>query len=911
MRINFQPALNNTNNIKFNSKNKFDNSKISFKSYDDFFEKTEMDDFANAFADALMPFIEEIVSRAIMRRRTQEAYIQTAIETFAHAYEQYSKKVGNISIQDFCADMINKLDDFYLVQNVFLDAGFDKLRDVVHFSELITSISNNQEIFLYRNSDAIKIYGQLKNKKDLKDYPELLLGLYINETFNSNPDLEKLNNYPIFLRKISVNNQDDIKTKFQYISDEYGNFQDVASQIELIDDLYEKNPDYFEKFKQDVQNLKLNNKVINELYYSNFTLFYYIYSKNNADEDNVEDIVKLLTSSSKQKNGIEAAVSSEFNDFQTPQDKLEFYNLLIESATTFNEAFDILKSNQGDSCKIKDILRNKNEIIKTIKETLPLSDAQSRSYFVNFSGILTELYLSDKINDNLSSIYALTKKYNITNSGLFLKFYNKILNNNLSSIHPDELIEFVELFNYSKTIDVLAESKKTKVSPFEILANRKDRFENIEDDINDFLSKSSSKYYQTMNAIDIFNSIPELQNNEINSKDVIDKINLFEIQNNIDFEKYTEELKQFENCFNYQNDCKNFIRNCNIKFNNDIKEKEYRNSCLLVIQRLKNNLTFEEYNDIVQKLSSSGFLRLSKNEISNYISLFTDDKAFVNELMFLISKQTPSIKAFNSALKQYSDKDNNTDNIVRSFKFTNSNITFNDYFATLKRIQSTIELYTNEIKVNNQNILNIENIEKYINNPTLIDADINIIINALSGNKTSGCFVSALPCAKTKNNKKYTSYQIMYEIIKKNEENSYSNIKRQINLNLNDDISDDVPFNVYAQEYAKKLPEELVMLVNDDSWLDYNHDGNVPNCSLHAKLRIIDRFILNGKDISQLQENDIKEEFYNILYMIYETKPDKIIHKDNRIIIENKYKDRDVAAVFTQDGTFVTLMYRN
>jgi len=83
-------------------------------------------------------------------------------------------------------------------------------------------------------------------------------------------------------------------------------------------------------------------------------------------------------------------------------------------------------------------------------------------------------------------------------------------------------------------------------------------------------------------------------------------------------------------------------------------------------------------------------------------------------------------------------------------------------------------------------------------------------------------------------------------------------------------------------------------------------NGKLPNLTLHAKMRLIDRFIL--QEDKDLFDESSFDEIKKILEIIYTQTPHKMEKAKNGFSVYFKYgENEEIKAIFTQDGEMLTV----
>jgi len=139
---------------------------------------------------------------------------------------------------------------------------------------------------------------------------------------------------------------------------------------------------------------------------------------------------------------------------------------------------------------------------------------------------------------------------------------------------------------------------------------------------------------------------------------------------------------------------------------------------------------------------------------------------------------------------------------------------------------------------------------------------------------------------------------------------SYANTFRELGLDKSSFVAcDSQEEKENSSRILHAMPDEFIDFLNNDEW-NIELENGIANLSTHAKLRLIDRFILQEPgSINKLSSKETIEKIKSILHTIYFEKPTNIIPmKNEKIAVYYKYENRPISAVFTNQGKLVTLM---
>ena len=138
---------------------------------------------------------------------------------------------------------------------------------------------------------------------------------------------------------------------------------------------------------------------------------------------------------------------------------------------------------------------------------------------------------------------------------------------------------------------------------------------------------------------------------------------------------------------------------------------------------------------------------------------------------------------------------------------------------------------------------------------------------------------------------------------------SYSGFLNLFGLNVNDlgFKNPNAQYESTLQDVIKKEMSSLTSLLNSDIYMCDFENGRIPNLTLHARMRLIDRFILReGKNpFDESSFDEIKE----VLKIVYTHTPYKMEKAKGGFSVYFKYgESEEIKAVFEKDGQMLTIV---
>lgn len=246
-------------------------------------------------------------------------------------------------------------------------------------------------------------------------------------------------------------------------------------------------------------------------------------------------------------------------------------------------------------------------------------------------------------------------------------------------------------------------------------------------------------------------------------------------------------------------------------------------------------------------------------------------------------------------------------------------MSFEEYKEFLSKVQNKINSYGIDIEINDQNIscIPLDILDENDGKKDKILELLKELCKVTTNNKELN-FVSLFPNAFTKSFQPFSKFQIAQEILSKSDSVS----SQYKNLNKFFDMEEDMSLyrsgqnaKAYSDIYKKlreNMPDEFVDFVNSDEWAKITNDGKILNLSLHARMRLIERFALKDiKDGKNISYEEMASRLNDMLKAVYTSQVDKIeiSPEDSVLKINFKYKkdNRTTTAAFDKNGKMVTI----
>lgn len=402
--------------------------------------------------------------------------------------------------------------------------------------------------------------------------------------------------------------------------------------------------------------------------------------------------------------------------------------------------------------------------------------------------------------------------------------------------------------------------------------------------------------------------------------------------------EYEEKLKPFYEYLETEEEIVKYIRETGMDFSKESFAKTCLNALRAIHDKKNPEATFKK----AEKFAKN-FLAQSKNtEHKNKTPYETLKEDFIKSgsientkkfISFLDKRKIESIDSFNAKFEYFKDENGSARAAINLFKNSPDNVTLEDYAENLKGLKNAVNNFAKNANISNPIFENIDyellsqdDLKLNFNSK---DATYKIIKKLTHGKENKSILTSLINCYSHKENTVFKS-SVTRELLKIEEKDyeQYDNIKRALKL-TREDLGLDK--NASAEEYSaalqENIPQDFMNFINSDIFSNgVRTYGKAPKISLHAKMRLIDRFLLNDeKDTTYLYSKSAREEIKNLLKTVYDNDPDEIkltsqikaVGKDATPKKENDYKimfnfnSKPCSAVFSETGLMETIFYKD
>ena len=872
------------------------------------------DEFPNEFnpRDSKKAMIEEI--HDLQKEISREHDVEIFIKSFSSSRtSQFLMKYKNFKIEDYIYDRLEKLHfDTEYFNELFQNAGLKTFSQLRMFLKVFNQNPETKDVFKDQNAEAIEIYGNLKNKSDLANFPEFLLHSYYKIDEEYGFDFDTVNDNLEFLHKIGINNSDELDEKCAHLKPVFNNFERTEDKIDAVNYLretYDSKLWYIDEIKQNHKSLASLNA--ENIYKNNLDVVDYFYFGNEEPGlGDFENICELAVKSPQLKM---PAVTKLF-PFETPRDKVNFYKFLNDckvDVPLFNSltAKSVVSDSDGHN-----ILRNYKSLTSYISETQGVDKKSADDFYVKFKDVINAVY-TDENPDSIKDLMKVIKTFGLKNADSFIQLYNKIFEAKNKNITSDDVKNFVSIAVFAEDKDFFKTAKAQNVSPAEYLIAQKKQTESIHTEIEKFVDSDTTGYFAGQSVEEIYNQYKGLISQAPeNVAGILKSVVDFNVENSEEYEAKAKEIERFAEFFDDRESLIKFLRDNNIKLDSSKPETSYRDCCFDVLNTVK-NAGGENVETRLDYFKNSGILRKSQKQLSGFLQIADKQGTKQDSLCAIADGKFKSIRYYTRFIKRFKGENGTEKDLIEFIQKIPENIEINNVAVKLSQLQTDLENLNIPVSINSDNL-------KFIDLTTIQEqgaisvSDINnLLTHYLSEPDAAnlvGVFPKSLKCAKVP----FSSYQIADEIVRtmSNENEAYHNITKFLNadkesLGLEEDASE----NLHVKVLQSKLPEEFVEFVNSDEWLKYSDDQTkIPNLTFHARLRAIDRFAMPQiSDISELYTQETKDRLKSLFKTIYTETPNNIKFQPKVMRIDFPFEDGKMSAVFSDRGKLITVYKRD
>ena len=765
-----------------------------------------------------------------------------------------------------------------------------------------------------------------KSKSSLLNWHEEAFCIYnqaLDENKNANPfkveklisekGIDEVQNFLDFASSFALSNIDMMNRKFGFLKSEFNDFETPSDRVEAINYIQKNYNEIRSAIENDVDFGEGNKKVdIDKFLHQNFELAYALYDRETRED--FAQIIPYLKQNSK-KLITKPELQKEFNGLQTTEDKINMFATLALSSVPPEHIKDFSHNDPllGAGNMISKI-ENTPKIIGLLKNIEGKDNSDVENFYYKNCNILDLAYDYGDY-DIFRSLTGVIKKLNCSETDL-VKYYYGRTQKQPQDYTFENFADFIDKLTFlsDKDAEVIKKSRLISFDMYNKLADEQKYFSKIKPEIEEYIQKDNSNFYVGKSAFDIYKQYHDLFLKEKDTSRVLEANAALNTKNVDEFRQKTEKINDFSGLFKDTKTQKNFFESAKITFDlNEEKEEEHRLACLNLLQRMKKSCKNDEerYNNLLSDLISSKFLLNSKSNLNRFMNCFREDEKLTSALELLIDRKAASAQDFMSDCESYAEKSYNPyTKYLNHLARTPKQVTFKEDIECLKNLQKYITNNSCSLKISSENVERVS----YTKATKLINSEkdgnlafnINFFKDFLPENSQKNVLSLLLHTYKPYKTK-ITEESIKNEIYKnfQKTDDSYANLGRLFNIDETSNLDSN------NQTVNIDIPQKFVNFVKSNDWLNYSgNKENIPNLTLHARMRLIDRFALNGANsVEELYTDETKEKLLKVVNAIYGKTPEKIIYEgapDNKYVVYSRLDNEVIKSVFTPNGQLVT-----
>ncbi len=376
----------------------------------------------------------------------------------------------------------------------------------------------------------------------------------------------------------------------------------------------------------------------------------------------------------------------------------------------------------------------------------------------------------------------------------------------------------------------------------------------------------------------------------------------------------------------------------------DFSKENFAKTCLNALRAIHDKKFPEATFKKATKFASNFLVQSASNENRNKTPYDTLKENFIKNgsieetrkfINFLEKRKIESIESFNAEFEAFKGEDGSTTSAIALFKKLSDKMTLENFSKSLKDLKHAIEKFTKETGVTSPSLQNIdykllteEDLELDFNNKDML---CKIIKKLTHGKDYRSVLTSFINCYTNTEKMSIMKSGIAKELTRVEKEGfePYDNLKKVLKLRKEDlGLAENATSEEYGRAIYENIPQKFMDFINSDIFTrKFKNVTKIPKISIHAKLRLIDRFLLNeGKGLSYLYSKAAKEEIQAVLRAVYDIDPKEIklisaenmagrnyrIAKDDAYKILFTYNSEPCHAVFcSKTGLMETIFYRD
>ena len=757
----------------------------------------------------------------------------------------------------------------------------------------------------------LSAYTSLENKDEILNFPSILI-----EASQQNIQQRKeydLNKIIAFIKRLGIKNENAFFEKFTDSSKKDDTLKDSEDKFSTFLNIYHSFKQKEGGLKEIIEtNPKLQNTTPTELYSKYFKIIEYLYEENEQNwQKELNEILNQIYGQEDISKATQKALMPMV-DITTTKGEIEFLELIKYEGLTIEEANELtsVRTLYTTSTEMSFIF-NKNTIVANLTTLDDFDEENANEFYKNFKQTLNAIYDENdsKQEPDLQTFIKILKTFNIKNDDEFFNFYRSLTQKpskqnkkgqTYKKVTCEEVKDFIYLFNFIDKDNLQKYSKDKHYPLISELKKKKEHFEKIKPTIEQELSKKGAMvkrntalraYCQNSDLLKIYPYIPTF----------IEKMLSRNSQDFIEFDEEKELKAKFLGYFKNEQMLNAFLAKNDIEISSSKEDKSFCELYLKILGLILDDKNEKEQEKLLQKILNSDFFKNSKSGIIGFVKRRKEEDL---KIIFdiILNEKISTIGEINTILNRYANKEKEISAFLTYFK--KQDLNFGDFIRKIEQLQKELDNSNINIKINNDNI-HLINLNDY-NNGKIGDSKLAQLAKELLNVEDDFNFICGLNSAfiDSEEQTTITPSTIAKEILRSiggRYENEYKNLIRCLG------IKKELNSKTSASYIESLIPKDLVDFLNSQEIFDFRQNPtNALNISYHAKLRLLERFILNEYNLEDLNTDEVKDEIKEVLKAIYTKTPVKIYKgstkEDNKFITITEYKNGAIKTMFNTNG---------
>lgn len=814
-------------------------------------------------------------------------------------------------------------------KNTLKKAGVNDAKSAISLSKIFRRLLDENRLTEIDGFNFLEICGELKEPKEVVNFIEILNGMHMPSAIGQST--MKMQDIVDSLKMLGFKHEKEFFKKFAHLKPKFNDFKESEDKVNLFRHVLINYYAIKDTIKRVIPlDANLNPNEIDIFYINNAQIIDYLYE---TDEKNFPQRLNYIMRHLLDKTPITPTAKKVYEEIDSltnengskkeepPANKEEekakkeigFYEFLQSYGLTISELNTLVNNTCYGDTRLVDLVINRDDAIDALCGLYDCSIEHAKhlylSYAETFNSFINDETTSFFIRPELN-LFLAAEKFNLKNDKDFLKFYSDVNHLTKSNkgkkqtvhVRQKDISEFINLLSFLDD-DLIARYKKDKNYPLkDELLRRKSEFAKVYKEIEAKIDAKNARYL-FHNSYDAFVEYYSVYKASKHVDVFLDRIISIKEKEIIEQERRDETYPKILILFKDKKLFQEFLIKNGIKF--DGKNRRYNLACLRILKLLLDGKNEKEASEIRQKILNTDFIKNSQKKLVNFTETKTDEELKIL-LDIILEKNISSIAELKILFNPYFDKEKKIDKVLAHF--ASQNMSLDDYLEKLSQVQKSLNNNGINVRIDNSNISQLDLSQTNANRLNALY--ISIIAKSLLNPNEDGNFICGLNNGLVNAQKEHPLNKIIKELEKARNgvyNEDFGNLCEKLGIDLNTIMllyNDKPPAQKNATMHLKALLKPLSGIVNSQEYLP-SINGKKPNLSLHAKMRLFDRFI--AQENIDIYSKKAFEEVNSVLKTIYTSNPTKIESNDDAFSVYFKHEDYEIKAVFEKSGRMITI----